>query len=352
MSGQDIEKNVSVKKLPKKRKFDLSELEDIDKPVVYEAVKSPVTVSTIQTAVIIPPQSVAVDYSCREQPEPKYANFITVEDVHGMKLDQNVLAQPYQSIVSTPKKPLLNNNSTYPPPDAITIDINEWRNHRVLAKLNGAYQPGVIHQADGLDVWVELDNSDDKLVKYPNILSTSKYDIISDASPSKGQLAIGSRVCVRKSIVFIEGVVTNILNMCFVVRLADDNHELTVKRADLRLLQPPWWEELADIDPEPIVYDEPTGYGTILQYTDGGVPLQLNQVVPTLQTGGNDYYRSTATSPLHHLAAPGSHHSMCTPLSNGSVEELRRHHYDDFGESDDELRREDIQFPTEGGKDR
>lgn len=38
------------------------------------------------------------------------------------------------------------------------------------------------------------------------------------------------------------------------------------------------------------------------------------------------------------------------PLSNGSVDDLRRHQYDDFGESDDDLRREDIMFPSEAGK--
>lgn len=72
------------------------------------------------------------------------------------------------------------------------------------------------------------------------------------------------------------------------------------------------------------------------------------QVVPTLQATSNDLYRTAATSPLPHLATPVSHNSTCTPLSNGSAEELRRRQYDDFYESDEELRNEDILFSDPG----
>lgn len=52
----------------------------------------------------------------------------------------------------------------------------------------------------------------------------------------------------------------------------------------------------------------------------------------------DNYYRSAATSPLH------------TPsLSVHSSEGVAPLHYEDYGESDDELRREDILFPNEGG---
>jgi capicua transcriptional repressor len=37
------------------------------------------------------------------------------------------------------------------------------------------------------------------------------------------------------------------------------------------------------------------------------------------------------------------------PLSNGSGDEYRRRHYDDFGESDDDLGREHISFPNDQG---
>lgn len=41
--------------------------------------------------------------------------------------------------------------------------------------------------------------------------------------------------------------------------------------------------------------------------------------------------------------------SALAPLSNGSADDLRRRHYEDFVESDDDLRKEDIMFPCEPG---
>lgn len=61
-------------------------------------------------------------------------------------------------------------------------------------------------------------------------------------------------------------------------------------------------------------------------------------VPPIIVPPSDTYYRSVVTSPLH------------TPsLSLHSSESVERH-YDDYGESDDELRREDILFPIEAGE--
>lgn len=49
------------------------------------------------------------------------------------------------------------------------------------------------------------------------------------------------------------------------------------------------------------------------------------------------------------MTTPISLHSASTALSNASADDLRRRHYDDFGESDDDLRREDILFLTDAG---
>lgn len=411
-STQDSDKNIPVRQLPKKRKFYPSELEEIDKSstdlnsqkIGYVTAKSPVTVSTSftsesmqiqQSVVIIPPQSVAVDYSFRESesvnaqpPHSKYVDilcssrFMPVEDI-GRTCEpetvKTINCLP-SNVSAEPKKPSgLLANSMYPNTESSPcIDLNEWKDHRILAKQNNLYLPGVIRQANGQnEVWVDLDYCEGKPVKYSNIITTGRFDIISDASPSKGQLTIGTRVCVRKEMkdmmtnIFVEGVICNIINnpMCFVVKV-NVNEEVTVKRADLRLLQPPWSDELADMDTDIDLMDHVPNVNVVLR-TPGfqdksnyhsssvipglmlpdqnSVPLQLNQVVPTLQSG-NDYYRTTATSPLH-LPTPVSHNSACTPLSNGSVvDELRPPQYEDFCESDDDLRREDILFPSEAGK--
>lgn len=420
-SVQETEKNSMVRKLPKKRKFDLSELEDIEaikpsnqatisevnshaiglqqsttqnkSPTNHQSQVYPLESMHVQQSVITvqpPPQSVAVDYSFREvsdcsvNTQPVHSKYVDVlssrfppleeMQMQNRSCEQDIvkssLAISNANILTSPSKKSIYLNSSYSGDD-IFIDLNEWKEHRVLAKHNNIYIPGVIRQAGGAgEVWVELDYCEGKPVKYSNVFRENKFDIISDASPSKGQLMVGSRIVVRKemnkdqmnSSVFVEGVICNILNcpMRFVVTISG-NEELTVKRADLRLLQPPWWDELADLDNSNSnvnvmmpgqSYAEESQYNNMMQcglmITDNNVPLQLNQVVPTLQTG-NDYYRTTATSPLH-LITPVSHNSTCTPLSNGSADDLRPRHYDDFCESDDELRREDIMFPMDAGR--
>lgn len=71
------------------------------------------------------------------------------------------------------------------------------------------------------------------------------------------QVTLGTRVCVRTQnheqqagFIFVEGIVTEVLNNTkqFSVQILKNAQEIKiVKRADLRLLQPPWWDELADI---------------------------------------------------------------------------------------------------------
>lgn len=154
-------------------------------------------------------------------------------------------------------------------------------------------------------------------VRYTDVLQADCYDVIGDASPSMNQLTLGTRVCVRyDQALFVEGVVCRILEgqpVRFVVAvLGVQQREITVKRAELRLLRPPWWDELENLD----------------------VQLQIQEEIPQ----PNDYFRTTVSSPPPQLNTPVS---VSTPLSNGR-------HYDDFCESEDELRREEgIMFPSE-----
>lgn len=254
--------DAGVCKLPKKRKFDLSELEDRE---TASAVCVPVSV--VQSAIpVAPPQATAVDYSCP----------IKVEEEHVQRHSN--------------------------------IDLSEWKDHRVLAKQGDWYYPGVIRNATDTDISVELDSSQSTIIQFKNVLQIECYDVIGDASPSIHELRLGTRVCVRHNQGFIEGVVCEIIEgspIRFRVAVVRDRDELTAKRADLRLLRQPWWDELETFTP----------------LTSENLSL-INQP--------NDYSRNAATTPV----------SVCTPLSNGR-------HYDDYGESDDELRREDINFPLE-----
>jgi len=117
--------------------------------------------------------------------------------------------------------------------------------------------------------------------------------------------------------VFIEGVVLKIITspVKFVVSVVSgvsgNNEEYIVKRADLRLLLPPWWDELEHGIP------------------NGHIPLIQEPIPPTTNESTNYYPNTVVTSPSQ-------------PLNS--------RHFDDFGESDDDLRREDISFMSDAGK--
>lgn len=100
--------DMCVRKLPKKRKFDPSELEENS---VQNLGTPCIPVSVVQS-VITTPQATAVDYSC-----PPRLN------------EENTFNNKYN-----------------------VIDLSEWCDHRVLAKQGDWYFPGVIRDANGANV--------------------------------------------------------------------------------------------------------------------------------------------------------------------------------------------------------
>lgn len=235
-----------VRKLPKKRKFDPAELDEAGQT------SSCIPVSVVQTAPAGTPIT-AVDYS------------------YGLRA---------------------------PHPAPLPVDLSEWRDHRVLAKQGDWYIPGVIREAGPKTITVALDMNQEKIT-YENVFDNECYNVISDASPSVNQISVCSRVCVRHNqSMFVEGVVCSILEgqpVRFVVAvIGEKSCELTVKRADLRLLRPPWWDELEHLE------------------------LANTQVTEFCHT----------SPPMLHTPV-----STCTPVSNGRM-------YDEFCESEDELRSE------------
>lgn len=102
--------------------------------------------------------------------------------------------------------------STYPP-----VNLADWRNHRVLAKHGGLYLPGVIKRADRGRVTVELDGRGSELVTFDDVFGVGKFDVIGDASPSVDSVVPGSRCVVRTTDrdnsvhnIFVEGVVVKV----------------------------------------------------------------------------------------------------------------------------------------------
>lgn len=155
---------------------------------------------------------------------------------------------------------------------------------------------------------MEMDGKEGKTVRFKDVLAADCYDVISDASPSLKQITIGTRVCVRHNqSLFVEGVVCTICDthpVRFIVAvLGEQRREITVGRAELRLLRPPWWDELENLN-----------------------RLSIQEQPPNVPV---EYYNRT--SPQHNTPV-----SVCTP--NGRQ-------YDEFCDSEDELRRE--MFPSE-----
>ncbi|KAL6430569.1 hypothetical protein ACFW04_007861 [Cataglyphis niger] len=342
---------ISAKKLPKKRKFDPSELEEMDKT---SNVTSNITSNMINIRAPAMPlgnQPAALGQQSSLPPiinrqSPHEPDCYQVSSPHSVV----VLGAPQSIAVdySLREEPLRSR-------PRLAIDLSEWRDHRVLALRDSYYYPGVIRNVVHGEIFIEFDG-ERKLVRYSDVLGGRRYDVIGDASPSMGQVTLDTKVCIRCPIanshvdvtkVFVKGTVCKILTKPnrFVVKISredDQSESYVVKRADLRLVQPPWADELEegleDCDPSRV---ETIDHGYRNTTEAPTVPILLHHTShhTSHMSTHNDtsYYRTTGTSPLMTLGT--SAHSA-TALSNGSRP------YDDL-ESEDDLDREDITFPSD-----
>lgn len=97
----------------------------------------------------------------------------------------------------------------------------------MLAKQRGLYVPGVIRQAEGCKVVVELDGLESDPIEYSDVFGVNKNDVISDASPQMSHLHMGSLCVVRTTDpsrenvqnVFVEGLVYEVLNSPIRIRV-------------------------------------------------------------------------------------------------------------------------------------
>ncbi|XP_034252748.1 protein capicua homolog isoform X2 [Thrips palmi] len=358
---------MSVAKLPKKRKYDPSELEETaieSKPfnqgLPMSSASTPLVVVTpsvsvsaplsiemppqqTQSVVVVTPQPNAVDYSGFTSSTPK-AQYREVHIPPDPYLDQSMVLHGSMDHSEHNRHSTSQRN---------TIDLQDWVDNPCLAKKDNVYVPGVIKHADGSDVVVEFEEG--HRTCYRDVFGESKYSIINDASPSAALVNVGSRVCVRTDSntavrVFVEAQVCGKLTspVRFVVRCVPTSlsKDHVVNRADIRLLLPPWWEEMNNDDPPSSSMNGGLDGENGTQIAQHGVMT----IVPN-SSDPHSYYRNVTTSPMQNNATPVSIHSS-TAMSNGSTDDLRRRHYDDYGESDDELRREDILFTSDadGGK--
>lgn len=336
--SKDENLKLLAKKVPKKRKFDPSEVEDM---LAIEVTKPS---------------------------EPPSVITRTVTHLSGQ------LASPSQL-------PFLS-------PNGIDIDLMDWKGQRVLAKCNGTYLPGVIKELKkGCDIVVLFDKDQTTKCIY-DVLGNGKYDVISDHTPSLGQVKVGTCVCVRvnqEENVFVVGEVISISpKPMFHVRLESTTEygcagsTLTVSRANLRLLLPPWWEEL-DMDPQPALpfTKAPPQLSVSAQSNLQQLELSENitwrtQSTPVEHTPPSSAFTQVITNhqnfqemPLRMSASvsdmytsPSPNQMQVTPIPNTfnsgpsdqtvhetvlNKKDMRSPHFDEES-SDDDLKKENIKF--------
>jgi len=137
------------------------------------------------------------------------------------------------------------------PPVTLAFDLSEWRNHRVLARQGRLYLPGtIVSAAAGCGVVaVRFDAAavGGRTVDYD--VCGRSTDVVSDCAPSAPAVGVGSRVCVRTDpdgVAFETGWVRERRATAFRVELEDvaaAPSSAWVCRAQLRLLQAPWYED-------------------------------------------------------------------------------------------------------------
>lgn len=137
------------------------------------------------------------------------------------------------------------------------VSLSDWKGHRVLARQGDLYLPGEIKQvvSDSL-IGVQLD-CDTVLAYFSNILDSKCTAVINDACPSSQAIQFGTPVCVRLRAgesAFYKGIVIEkcLKPVSYVVSLdaayegSDCPQTASVSRANVRLLQAPWHEDLEE----------------------------------------------------------------------------------------------------------
>ncbi|XP_059163863.1 protein capicua homolog isoform X3 [Physella acuta] len=210
------------------------------------------------------------------------------------------------------------------------LDLKEWKNQRVLAKRSGVFDVAIIKRIHPTNQELEVQfDSDHACMNFPNVFDLQNCMLVGDNYPQVATLTVGRAVCVRvnqDSSVFHEGVIVERKNTnpaTFRVKLKmlyQNQEEITSSRVNIRLLQPPWFEDLEDASVAP-------GVGASATPGVGGESGEM------------------CFSPVSHM--PGSSHQgamyrLERPVSSsaGSLE-----HVDT---SDDEMLNDSISFDSSG----
>ena len=166
------------------------------------------------------------------------------------QLEEKQIAKPPKKRKAVDVQPAFVKDEASPTYKRPLIDLQDWKGHRVLAQKGASFHPGVIKSLrNDQDIGVLFDGESLETMFY-GVLSDRRVHIISDSSPAAALVQIGQTVCVRGDVdesEFKLGRVAQKRNapVSFLVAL-EDGGEKWVSRANLRLMQSPWHEDLEE----------------------------------------------------------------------------------------------------------
>ncbi|KAF4524423.1 hypothetical protein B566_EDAN013706, partial [Ephemera danica] len=289
-------------------------------------------------------QGAPIDYSPYYNNPPITQPPVSPSPPHAQQ--QNLYLKPETQAYSVPKQ------ETTP---HCCIDLRDFIGHRVLARSKSnpqIYLPGTISNVllasagQGGGVTVTLDQS----------AASRHLDVVSDACPTVGQLHATSRFgfVVRdhasREVRFLPAALCQVfdspLQIVVEVGIGERIEQRLVKRPQLRVLLAPWAEELAYHAQHHV--DAPH-YEEKINQTNSVSPVPPAALV----SGPALMYRHSATSPLNpNPPTMGVLGAGVAAAQQAGETEFRKKTFEDFLDSDDDLRKEDIMFPseTDGGK--
>ncbi|RUS78207.1 hypothetical protein EGW08_014021, partial [Elysia chlorotica] len=241
------------------------------------------------------------------------------------------------------------------------LDLGEWRNQRVLAKRRGVYEVAVIKGVLGptsSDLDVEFESDRAKVI-FSNVFDPQASGLlVGDNNPQVAALTPGKKVCLRVSQeqnIFQEGVIVAVERNPLGFRVAlkaipgiSQGEEILAKRVHLRLLQPPWWEDMEEASLSGPPSGPPTGSSSSSEQCFsplGPVPAGASPVgLPGV----------SGISGISGIPAPGGHHQTFGVVPGGSVYRLERPVSSSAGSlehgdiSDDDMLQDSMSFDSSG----
>lgn len=132
-----------------------------------------------------------------------------------------------------------------------TVNLKDWIGYQILAKDGPYYYPGTIHSvASATSIEVLFDRHPTTPQLYKDILDSN--DILGNSSAPAILIKTGIHVCVKvqQNAYFTIGRVSQIRHgppmQCLVQTSLPNPTTVWVNRALVRLLQPPWYDDLED----------------------------------------------------------------------------------------------------------